>query len=71
MRVHIDFVEHENHGKFGFVEDTTGVEHVGHEGRGRGGAGGVDDVGDYGGEGGGEGIGDDCSGGGPMNVSIG
>lgn len=61
----VGFVEHEDKGDFGLVEDRAGVEHVGHEGRWGGGARGVDDVGDHGWVGGREGVGDDRAGGRP------
>lgn len=54
--VDVGFVEDEDHGHFGFVEDAAGVEHVAHEGAGGAGAGRVDDIGDDGGEGGCEGV---------------
>ena len=53
VRLYIGFVEDEDHGELGFVENGARIEHVGHEGSGGCGAGGIDDVGDYGGEGGG------------------
>ena len=44
------FVEDEDHGEFGFVEDRARVQHVGHECGCGGCARRVDDVGDYCGE---------------------
>ena len=65
MTEHVCLVEGQHQGQPRLVEDGAGVEHVGHEGGGRGGARGVDDVDERGGEGGGEQLRDDGPGGGP------